>query len=284
MTATDSEVSPEIRAVERKVSGSSFYSAMRVLPKEERHAMFAIYAFCRSVDDIADDGIGTRAQRRHALEQWRNDVHALYDDGDAGQAAFLARAVKGYGLREEDFFAIIDGMEMDVAEDICAPDLFTLDVYCDRVASAVGRLSVKIFGMDEKPGFMLAHHLGRALQLTNILRDLDEDAAIGRLYLPREFLDEAGIDHDNPAQAIGNPAIDRPCRSVAAVAREHYHKAAAILRDGVRGQVRAPRVMAAVYAAILEQMEMRGWAPPRARVHPSKAKLLLLVLQHGIAR
>jgi len=283
MTVSDFE-SPELRAVEQKVAGSSFYSAMRVLPKEERHAMFAIYAFCRAVDDIADDGIGTREQRQQLLEQWRDDVAALYDGRDAGQANFLARAVTRYGLRQEDFFAIIDGMEMDVAEDICAPDLFKLDVYCDRVASAVGRLSVKVFGMEEKPGFRLAHHLGRALQLTNILRDLDEDAAIGRLYLPREFLDEAKVSHGSPREAIDNPAIDGPCRMVAALAHEHYRKTNDVLREGPRGQIRAPRVMAAVYAAILQQMEQQGWAPPRARVHPSKAKLLLLVLQHGIAR
>jgi len=284
MTAIDFEMPPEIRAVEQKVSGSSFYSAMRVLPKAERHAMFAIYAFCRMVDDIADDGVGTREDRRKLLAQWRDGIEALYAGGAGGRAEFLGPAIRHYGLRKEDFFAIIDGMQMDVTEDICAPDLATLDLYCDRVASAVGRLSIKIFGMDEGPGVALAHHLGRALQLTNILRDLDEDAAIGRLYLPREFLDEEGISHDHPVRAINTPAIDRPCRSLAAIAREHYHKAASILRDGVRGQVRAPRVMAAVYAAILEQMELRGWAPPRARVHPSKAKLLLLVLQHGIAR
>ena len=88
---------------------------------------------------------------------------------------------------------MLDGMEMDVAEDIVAPDLATLDLYCDRVASAVGRLSIKVFGMEEGPGFALAHHLGRALQLTNILRDIDEDAAIGRLYLPREYLVAAGL-------------------------------------------------------------------------------------------
>ena len=105
----------------------------------------------------------------------------------------LGEAVHAFGLRREDFCAVIDGMEMDVETDIRAPDLATLDLYCDRVASAVGRLSARAFGMPEAEGISLAHHLGRALQLTNILRDLDEDAAIGRLYLPREDLCAAGI-------------------------------------------------------------------------------------------
>ena len=122
---------------------------------------------------------------------WRADLDALYaGDSRRRQVRFLAPAVAQYGLRKEDFLTILDGMDMDVAEDIVAPDLATLDLYCDRVASAVGRLSIKVFGMEEGPGFELAHHLGRALQLTNILRDIDEDAAIGRLYLPREYLFE----------------------------------------------------------------------------------------------
>ena len=98
-----------------------------------------------------------------------------------------------------DFLAIIDGMDMDVAADIRAPDWATLDLYCDRVASAVGRLSTRIFGLEARDGEPLAEHLGRALQLTNILRDLDEDRELGRLYLPREALDKAGIGDSDPA-------------------------------------------------------------------------------------
>ena len=98
-------------------------------------------------------------------------------------------------------------MEMDVVSDIRAPDLATLDLYCDRVASAVGRLSVRVFGVPNEDGIHLSHHLGRALQLTNILRDLDEDAEIGRLYLPREYLEAAGIMTDDPQAALANPNL-----------------------------------------------------------------------------
>jgi len=119
---------------------------------------------------------------------------------------------------------------MDVAEDIVAPDLATLDLYCDRVASAVGRLSIKIFGMEDGPGFELAHHLGRALQLTNILRDIDEDAAIGRLYLPREYLEEMDCCRQmDPAAIIARPEIDAVCRQVAKLAHHHYDQAQRIL-------------------------------------------------------
>ena len=200
---------------------------------------------------------------------WRADLRrALCRRGRRRRCAFLAPAVAHYGLRQEDFLTVIDGMDMDVAEDIVAPDLATLDLYCDRVASAVGRLSIKVFGMEEGPGFELAHHLGRALQLTNILRDIDEDAAIGRLYLPREYLFEAGFtvarsrDGGRPI-----PRIDRVCRKVAALAHEHYDKAAArSWRASPRAASRTPRLMGAVYSRnSLRQRSagLRAAAPPR---------------------
>ena len=269
-------------AVREKASGSSFYSAMRLMPKAERQAMFAIYAFCRMVDDIADDGVGTRDERHHELAIWRADLEALYAGETAHRSAFLAESVRRYGLRKDDFLAIIDGMEMDVVEDIRGPDLATLDLYCERVASAVGRLSTKVFGMDEGPGFELAHHLGRALQLTNILRDIDEDSGMGRLYLPREFLQRAGIAGDDPAAAISNARIDNVCRDVAALAHEHYAKAEHVMRSRPRGRIKTPRLMGAVYREILRRMEAVGWAPPRTRVSIPKSQLLLIVLRSGL--
>jgi phytoene synthase len=178
-----------------RASGSSFYMAMRILPRAQRNAMFAIYGFCRQVDDVADSR-GPRDARLAELAAWRADIEALYcgfpNSGSLpARTRDLAKPVRDYGLDQADFLAVIDGMEMDVVTDIRAPTWSELDLYCDRVASAVGRLSVRIFGLENKPGRQLAHHLGRALQLTNILRDLDEDAAAGRLYLPREALAEA---------------------------------------------------------------------------------------------
>ena len=173
---------------QQRASGSSFYLAMRIMPKAQREAMFEIYSFCRRVDDIADEA-GPRDRRLAQLQQWRADIAALYTGTPPQHLSGLARAVRGFNLQREDFLAVIDGMEMDVVADIRAPDFATFDLYCDRVASAVGRLSVRVFGMEREAGLALAHHLGRALQMTNILRDLDEDAAIGRLYLPREALE-----------------------------------------------------------------------------------------------
>ena len=266
-------------ALQAQVSRSSFYAAMRVMPQAEREAMFAIYKFCRLVDDIADDGTRARPQRAAELDAWRADLSALYDGKPAGHAAFLAQPVKAFGLRQADFLAVIDGMAMDVAEDIRGPDLATLDLYCDRVAAAVGRLSTRIFGMDDEPGLELAHELGRALQLTNILRDLDEDAGMGRLYLPGELLKQAGIATTDPNAAIADPRVDNACRALAERTLEHFAAADRLLRSRPRGRLLAPKMMEAVYRAMLKDMLAQGWAPPRRRVRIAKPRLLLIVVR-----
>jgi phytoene synthase len=244
--------------------------------------MFAIYAFCRAVDDIADDGSAEREERRAQLDRWRADLRSLYAGRAPGRADFLVEPVERWGLELDDFLAIIDGMQMDVDEDICAPDLKTLDLYCDRVASAVGRLSVKTFGMEREPGLKLAHHLGRALQLTNIVRDIDEDAAIGRLYLPLEELVAAGIESRDPVEVVDDPRIDQVCRAVAARAHEHFRAADELMKSRPAGRLRTPRLMGEVYARILARAEAQGWAPPRVRVSIGKGQLLWVVFRHGL--
>ncbi len=264
-------------ALQAQVSGSSFYAGMRVLPKAEREAMYAVYAFCRAVDDIADDEEGARAERAAALEVWRADIDSLYAGGDPGQAILVAEAVRRFALDKADFHAVIDGMAMDVADYVRWPEFATLDLYCDRVASAVGRLSVRIFGMEHETGIALAHHLGRALQFTNILRDIDEDAAIGRVYLAREHLEQAGVALTDPAVVAADPGTAKAARDLAALAEEHYRAAEAILQRRPAGHLIAPRLMAAVYHKILGQMEAIGWAPPRTRIKVNKAALIFTV-------
>jgi presqualene diphosphate synthase len=268
------------RAAER-ASGSSFYTGMRILPRAQREAMFEIYAFCRAVDDIADDP-GPREPRLAALAKWRGDIDALYAGAPPPQLAGLARAVREFDLQREDFLAIIDGMEMDVVADIRAPDGATLDLYCDRVACAVGRLSVRVFGMAREAGLALAHHLGRALQLTNILRDLDEDAAMGRLYLPREALRDAGIISTDPGTVLSHPLLDAACSVIVALAKAEFAAANAIMARTPRRIARAPRIMAQAYRLILDRLIARGFTPPRAPVRLPRAKILLIVLRNLI--
>ncbi|PTS81257.1 squalene synthase HpnD [Sphingomonas sp. HMWF008] len=271
-------------ALQAQVSGSSFYAGMRVLPKARREAMYAVYAFCRAVDDIADDEIGDRKERAAQLEAWRADIESLYAGGPAGQAALVAEAVREFALDKADFIAVIDGMATDVERNVRWPTFDELDLYCDRVASAVGRLSVKIFGMEDAVGIDLAYHLGRALQFTNILRDVDEDAGIGRVYLPSEPLLAAGVELLDPITVVGDPRVDAACRFLAAKAHEHFRAAEAILAQRPQGHLIAPRLMAAVYAPILRRMEAVGWAPPRKRIKTNKPALLFTALRLWLFR
>jgi phytoene synthase len=285
MTLTATAAPDDARATAQAnalaASGSSFYAGMRVLPRAEREAMYAVYGFCRIVDDIADDQTRPIPEQARELDAWRADVEALYAGKAPGRAVMLAAAVARYGLEKADFLAVIDGMQMDL-EGIVRPDLATLFLYCERVAVAVGRLSVKVFGMPAAEGEALAQHLGLALQLTNVLRDVDEDAAMGRLYLPDELLAEAGIAGRDPHATIAAPGVDQVCRALCATALEHFAQADAIMAAKPPGRLAAPRLMSAAYSDVLRRMQARGWAPPRTRVRTNKVGLLWLLIRQGL--
>jgi squalene synthase HpnD len=288
MVAAAAAEQPDERALRRTIrdrvaaAGTSFYWAMRLLPRERRDGMYAVYAFCREVDDIADDERPV-ADKLAALADWRDEIAALY----AGvPRALVARAlripVSRYALRRADFLAIIDGMEMDAREDLRAPDLETLDLYCARVASAVGHLSVHVFGDPSENAHAVADALGRALQLTNILRDLDEDARRHRLYLPREVLDRHGIRDADPAAVLRHPALPAACRDLAALAEQHFRQAARAMALCAPRAMRPAALMAASYHAMLQALLRADWRHPERRVRLSKALKLWLVLRHGM--
>jgi squalene synthase HpnD len=265
-----------------RAAGTSFYRGMRVLPPDRRHAMYAIYAFCRIVDDIVDDDAAL-ADKLPRLAAWRDRVAGLYrSHSDGPVTRVLLAAVQRFGLRQDDFLAVIDGMQMDAEVAIVAPDLATLDLYCDRVAAAVGRLSVRAFGDSSAAADLVAHALGRALQLTNILRDVQEDAGRGRLYLPREWLDEAAVPHD-PSAALHAPGLPRVCARVAALAHEHFRTAHDAMQRCDPKAMKPARLMGATYAAILSRLERRGWSPSDQRVSLPAWQKLWLALRYGVA-
>jgi squalene synthase HpnD len=266
----------EVESLVRR-AGTSFYRGMRVLPPDRRYAMYAIYAFCRIVDDIADED-GALDDKRRRLTAWRERVSGLYrGEADGPVTRVLVAATARFDLREADFAAIIDGMSMDAETVIVAPDLATLDLYCDRVAAAVGRLSVRAFGDSSAEADQVAWHLGRALQLTNILRDLKEDADRGRLYLPAEYLDQAGVPRE-PAVALSVPDLWVVCTRTAALARSHFEAARLYMARCDPTAMRPARMMGDTYAAILDRLERTRWRDPSRRVSlPVWHKVLLLI-------
>ncbi|HEX3860840.1 MAG TPA: presqualene diphosphate synthase HpnD [Stellaceae bacterium] len=277
----DDDALREIIRQRVEAAGTSFYWAMRLLPPDRRNGMYAVYAFCREVDDIADDLLPPE-QKKAGLATWHDEIEALY----AGRpthlvARALSEPVSRFNLRRDDFHAVIDGMEMDAIEDIRAPDLATLDCYCGRVAGAVGHLSVHVFGDASAAAHRVADALGRALQLTNILRDIDEDAQRGRLYLPREILDRHGIRGAEPLNVLRHPALPAVCRDVAAIAERHFADAAQAMAQCSRRAMRPAAVMGAFYRAMLDALLRDGWRDPGRRVSLSKPQKLWLVLRHG---
>lgn len=261
---------------------TSFFWAMRLLPRDKREAMYAVYAFCREVDDVADGDAPLEVKRR-LLGEWRREIARLMA-GTPGHPITLALAgpVRRFDLPEDAFVAVLDGMEMDAAGGMVAPSLAELRLYCARVAGAVGRLSVRIFGAGGPDGEALASALGEAVQLTNVLRDLDEDAQLGRLYLPRELLVAHGVPITTPTAVLRHPALPGVCRNLADMAEERFSAAAALIGRGSRRALRPARVMMEVYRRILERLRERGFERLDERVGLSRREKLLVALRYGL--
>ncbi len=265
-------------------SGTSFSLGMKILPAERRDAMFAVYAFCREVDDIADEP-GTVEEKLSGLAAWRREVDALYR-GDPGRPTTraLAGPVERYALPREEFLAIIDGMEMDARESLCAPDMETLRLYCRRVAGAVGMLSIRIFGATEPEAEYFALKLGEALQLTNILRDLDEDAERGRLYLPAELLAAHGIDARDAETVLTHPALPKVCAELAAMARQRFDDADRVLARCNRRNLRPALLMMGIYDDTLDRLNARGWQDRSGSLRRGKVGKLWAAVRRGLLR
>jgi squalene synthase HpnD len=263
-------------------SGTSFYWGMRLLPRAKRDAMYAIYAFCREVDDIADGSLPPAAKLAE-LAAWRHEVEALF----AGRASWpttqaLVDPIGRFDLPRAEFDAMIDGMEMDAGERMRAPPLAELERYCRCVAGAVGLLSVRVFGAlgpDPERGALA---LGEALQLTNILRDLVEDAALGRLYLPRELLDRQGITERDPERVLDHAALPAVCAGLAERARARFEEADRRFAGSDRRRMRPALVMMQVYWRTLERLVARGWQRLDQPVRLAKPERLWLALRYGL--
>jgi 15-cis-phytoene synthase len=261
-------------------SGSSFYYAFRFLSPERRRAITALYAFGREVDDVVDEC--REPSVAHAkLEWWREEIGRLFQ-GEARHPITLALAphVAAFDLSREYFEEIIDGMEMDLDYD-AYPDFTSLSLYCYRVASVVGLLSASIFGFSDRRTLKYAHDLGMALQLTNILRDVHEDALRGRVYIPLDELERFGVA---PEDFRGNVTRDAHRDLFAfqvARAREYYAKAEAHLPEQDRAAQRPGLIMAAIYRALLDEIERDGFRVLEHRVRLTPLRKLWIAWRTG---
>lgn len=252
------------QVVDRITGGakSSFDLGMKLLPHRRREAMRAVYAFCRIVDDIADGDLPA-PEKRAALAAWRDEIACLFEgrpESAIGQA--LLGPVMRYDLPAEEFLLLIDGMEMDAKGPILAPEWEDLERYNRRVAGTVGLLSMRIFGAWRgAPSHDFALSLADALQCTNILRDVEEDAARGRIYLPREALERAGVTPD-PATIAADPNLPAARADLAVRTRHSFHRARAAIGLHARLRLAPALAMLGVYEGYLDRMEAQKFAAP----------------------
>jgi phytoene synthase len=265
-------------------SRSNFYYAFLTLPRRRREALYAVYAFCRTVDDIADlgDERGVdRAAQRSQLESWRRHVALCYEPGGRPEhpiAAGLARAVSEFAIPREALLAIIDGVEMDLDQVRyeTAEDLYP---YCYRVASAVGLCCIEIFGYTDPRAREYAVNLGTALQLTNIIRDVGADARAGRVYLPQEDLRKFGVTTDDLRAGRYTGEFVSLMRHQAARARQFYRAARDAFPAMDARSLVAAEIMGRIYRALLDEIETRGFRVFGERITLPTGRKLAIALR-----
>lgn len=249
-------------------SGSSFYYSFLFLPPEQRSAITALYAFCREVDDVVDECKDlTVAQAK--LQWWRDEIARLFagtPQHPVTQA--LQPQLERYNLPQEHFLEIIDGMAMDLAQARYS-NFKELNLYCYRVASVVGLMAAEIFGYVDRQTLKYAHDLGLAFQLTNILRDIGEDAARGRIYIPRDELQRFGVTEEDILQGRMTGGMRALLQFQAERARSYYHKAFNRLPEIDRFRQRSGLIMAAIYLTTLDTIEREGFPVLQRRVRLS---------------
>jgi phytoene synthase len=261
-------------------SGSSFYYSFRFLPPDQRRAITALYAFCREVDDVVDM-ISEPGIARIKLNWWREEIARLF----AGQAQHpvtraLTPVIEEFDLPQEQFLEIIDGMEMDLDQHRYA-SFKELALYCYRVASVVGLLAAEIFGYRDRHTLKYAHDLGIAFQLTNIVRDVYEDAQRNRIYLPLDELQRFGVQETDILNKKETPAFHELMRFQAERAKQYYTQALSQLPDADRYNQRCGLIMAAIYRATLAEMERDGFHVLQHRISLTPLRKLWLAWKTG---
>ncbi len=271
-----------------------------LLPATRRRALYAVYAFCRFVDDIADEADG-KVEPAQLLARWREELNQVYAGAVAGgggvatEAASrglghpsdarpklrpvslaLADSVQRFNIPQQYFQEVIDGVEMDLTRRRYAT-FEELRLYCYRVASAVGLICIEIFGYRNPATKVYAEHLGIAFQLTNIIRDVKEDAARNRIYLPLEDLNRFGVTEDEILQSAYTPGFNRLMEFEAARARDFYHKADTALAPEDRPAMLAAEGMRLIYSALLKRIERSGYRVFDGRLSVSAPRKIYLV-------
>ncbi|NNM79206.1 MAG: presqualene diphosphate synthase HpnD [Gallionella sp.] len=262
-------------------SGSSFYYSFMFLPPDKRHAIVALYAFCREVDDVVDECSDEQVART-TLNWWRGQVAEIYGGKPQHPVAIaLVPVVRQFNMAQEHLLEIIDGMEMDLDQPRYA-DFKSLQLYCYRVASVVGLLSVAIFGYTNRQTLKYAHDLGIAFQLTNIIRDVGEDARRNRIYLPMDEMQQFGVTAADILNARETENFQKLMAFQIERAQRYYDQALALLPAEDRKTQRTGLIMAAIYRATLIEVVASGCHVLKERVSLTPIRKLWLAFKTWI--
>ncbi len=264
-----------------KKSGTSFFWSMRLLPNKKRTAMYTIYAFFRHLDDIVDGNNSTQ-EKMDLIKAWREELDNIYDrklpQTDIGRKIY--KNCMRFKLPKNEFLKMMDSISMDLPKPLQAPDLKTFNDYCRGVAGVPGNLSLRIFGCEDTDLIEnLATTLGNALQITNILRDVKDDAKDNRLYIPREFLQKAGITSTNPEEVLVDKNFAVARAALAGIALQDYQKAFDLLKQLDKRAAKPVKAIAYVYKRYFDIMQKRGWEIISPKPHIGKITKLCLALK-----
>ena len=245
-----------------KRSGTSFFWSMRLLPKAKRNAMYTLYAFCRHIDDIIDSDNTVMSEKMELIQAWREEMDNIYDrkvpTTDIGRKIY--KNCMRFKLPKEEFLRLINSISMDIPNPVQAPNMLQFKEYCRGVAGVPGNLSLRIFGCtDEKVIEELSTTLGNALQITNILRDVKEDAVADRLYIPKECLLKANINSTSPSEVIVNKNLTIARQDLAQMAEEEFAKADKLIPLLDKKAARPVKAIRAIYRRYFDIMKNRGW-------------------------
>lgn len=267
---------------------SSFYWPMRLTPEPQRSGLFAIYSWCRHLDDIID-GPSPSDVKATALSMWRDYFSSEFatmdlDPESTMVAVTLGAAMAAHHLSPHLFLRVLDGLEMDLAGEMRGPTLGELEVYAHAVASAPGELCLNVFGWRGPEATAFADTLGEAVQYTNILRDVEEDAGQDRLYIPREALDAARIDAEDPMIVLAHPRFDDAWLALALMAEAKFHQAESLIPSGdLRIKIRPALAMMEVYRALWKRLRKRGWQAHAPKVTLPKWRTALIAIRVAVA-
>jgi len=238
---------------------SSFYWGMKILEKEKRNAMFAIYAFCKKADSIAD-GRELKNIKKKKLKELRTEIEEIYNNKlNNNFRKTLKYYIDKYKLNKKYFLDIIKGVEMDINDIMICPSKKVFNLYCYRVAGAVGLLSLKIFEYYNKKSKSFGLYLANALQITNILRDIKEDKSMGRMYIPRNILDKNGIKTNKIVLILKNKKFPNACRNLSNFADLNFNNADKVLKSCSKKKLKSAILMMDTYKLLLKKIKKENW-------------------------